>query len=118
MFGIVLEGFAELPDADFQDVIGDEGVRPYLPDELLLGNDAAVRPAQADQDLHHLGLKMGLFTVALNPVQLWLDEPVSHVVDAGRGCGEGWAKRLRFHGAAPGENTWFLFIETLTICRF
>src|ERR1035437_9789963 len=67
MFGIVLKRFAKLPDASFQDVIGDKRVLPYLPDQLFLGNDVSVRLGQADQYLHHLGLKVGLFTTPLNP---------------------------------------------------
>jgi len=73
-FRIVVQSFAQLPDAALQDVVGDIGVGSNPSEELIACDDGTVRIDQAKKDFRGFGFHMNTTIAPLDAVTLCSDE--------------------------------------------
>ena len=73
-FRIVVQSFAQLPDAALQDVVGDSGVGSNPTEELIACDDGTVRIDQAKKDFRGFGFHMNTTIAPLDAVTLCSDE--------------------------------------------
>src|SRR5208337_1303477 len=75
--GIVGKGASDLRYGSDQDIFANKHIRPDSTSEVLPSDRFPWLGGQGNQHLHHLGLQMYCFSVALHRVDGRMDQPVT-----------------------------------------